>query len=278
MIHTEDSFIGARGHLIYFQIWAPQVEPSALLLICHGLGEHSARYTALAHYFVARNYAVAALDQTGHGNSAGTPGFVHAFDDYVADLGTFHNVLAQRHAGATQFLLGHSMGGLVAGHYLLQCQDRLRGAILTGAALRTPDQPGRLLRLIIRLLARVTPGLGLHKLDPRGVSRDAEVVKSYVEDPRVFHGKLTARLLREFFAAMAALEQRAGALTVPLLLLHGGEDRMVLPQGSEILYRRVSSDDKTLKIYPGLYHEILNEPEKDDVLTEVLNWCENHRA
>ena len=131
-----------------------------------------------------------------------------------------------------------------------------------------------MLQGLIKLLAVLTPRLGLIALDSSGVCRDPDIVRHYLEDPQVFHGRLTARLLREFFAGMARLEQEAGALALPMLVMHGGDDSMVSPEGSEILYTRASSDDKTLKIYPGLYHEIFNEPEKDEVLAEILNWCE----
>lgn len=274
MIHTEDRFTGAGGRSIYYQWWAPEAAPRALLLVSHGLGEHSARYESFARYFVGHDYAVAALDHNGHGYSEGLPGYVEAFDDYVSDLGRFQEAVVVRYPDVPVFLVGHSMGGLVAGTSLLRSQDGYCGVILSGLALRTADHPGALLQFLIRLLAVLLPRLGLTALDPAGVCRDPEVVRKYIEDPRVFHGKLSARLLREFFAGMAKLENEAGALSLPMLVMHGGDDSMVSPEGSEILYTRASSDDKTLKIYPGLYHEIFNEPEKDEVLAEVLSWCE----
>lgn len=276
MIHNEDGFTGSGGCSIYYQGWAPEAAPRALLLVSHGLGEHSARYQSLARHFVGHDYAVAALDHNGHGYSEGIPGFVPTFDDYVADLGLFHEILVERYPEVPIILLGHSMGGLVAGRYLLRAQERFVGAVLSGAAVRTGQQPGPTTLLLIRLLAMLTPRLGLTALDPAGVSRDPEVVRKYVEDPQVLHGKLSARLLSEFFASMAQLEREAGDLKLPLLILHGGEDRMVSPEGSKFLYETARSDDKTLKVYPGLYHEIFNEPERDEILADVLNWCEQH--
>jgi alpha-beta hydrolase superfamily lysophospholipase len=275
MIHREDRFTGVGGRSIYWQSWAPEAGPRALLLVSHGLGEHSGRYQSLASYFVGHNFAVAALDHNGHGYSEGIPGFVASFADYVSDLGQFHEAVVPRFPGVPVFLVGHSMGGLVGGTYLLRSQDRFQGVILSGLAIRTADHPGPVLQSLIRLLAVLVPRLGLTALDPAGVCRDPEVVRKYTEDPQVFHGKLTARLLREFFAGMARLENEAGDLALPMLVLHGGDDNMVSPESSEILYTRARSEDKTLKIYPGLYHEIFNEPEKDDVLAEVLDWCEN---
>ena len=273
MRHSEDRFKGARGRAIYFQCWEPQSTPRALVLVSHGLGEHSARYRFLAHYFTTQGYAVAALDHNGHGCSAGIPGDVRAFDDYVADLARLREVLARRYTGVPIFLLGHSMGGLVTGCYLLQAQQGLTGAVLSGTAIRTAGHPGGGLLLLIRMLAWLVPRLGLKKLDADGVSRDPGVVRQYEADPLVYHGRLGARLLREFFAGIARVEKRASSLTLPLLILHGGDDAMTLPEGSRILYARAGSSDKTLKIYPGLFHEIFNEPEREEVLGDVLNWC-----
>ena len=274
MKHCEGRFTGSGGHSIYYQCWEPESTPRALLLVAHGLGEHSARYLSLARYFVGHDYAVAALDHNGHGCSEGSPGYVQAFDDYTSDLAMFQDVLATRYPEMPVFLLGHSMGGLISGCYLLQAQDRFSGAILSGPVIRTGEHPGPIQLFLIRLLASLIPRLGLKKLDANGVSRDAEVVSAYINDPLVYHGKLSARLLREFFAGIGKLETNAGNLRLPLLILHGGEDVMVSPEGSRMFYSWVSSPDKTLKIYPGLYHEIFNEPERAEVLADVLGWCE----
>jgi len=242
------------------------------------MGEHSARYQALARFFVGYGCAVAGLDHNGHGRSAGRPGDVRAFDDYVSDLARCHGILAERYPGLPVFLLGHSMGGLVAGCYLLEAQQRFAGAILSGAAIRTAGHPGKVLLLIIRVLALLAPRLGLKQLDAKGVSRDPEVVRQYAADPLVYHGRLGARLLREFFSAIGRLERQASNLTLPLLILHGGEDSMVVPEGSRLLYDRAGARDKTLKIYPGLFHEIFNEPEREAVLLDVVNWIDAHLA
>jgi alpha-beta hydrolase superfamily lysophospholipase len=238
------------------------------------MGEHSARYRSLARFFVGCGYSVAALDHNGHGRSAGSPGDVRDFDDYVSDLARCHGIFAEQCPGVPVFLLGHSMGGLVAGCYLLEAQQRFAGAILSGAAIRTAGHPGKMLLLIIRLLALLAPRLGLKQLDANGVSRDPEVVREYATDPLVYHGRLGARLLREFFTGVGRLERQAASLTLPLLILHGNEDSMVLPEGSRALYTRASARDKTLKIYPGLFHEIFNEPEREAVLRDVVNWID----
>ena len=126
----------------------------------------------------------------------------------------------------------------------------------------------------IRLLALLAPRLGIMQLDASGVSRDPEEVKKYLEDPLVFHGKASARMVRELFAGMATVQAGLTGITLPMLILHGGADVMTSPDGSRYLHQHIMSADKTLRVYPGLYHEILNEPERQDVLDQILSWCE----
>jgi alpha-beta hydrolase superfamily lysophospholipase len=274
MNHCDGRFTGAEERSIYYQYWEPEAAPRAVLLVAHGAGEHGARYQPLAQFFTGYNYAVAALDFNGHGHSEGTPGHVNFFEDYLLDLRIFHGQVAGHFAGVPIFLLGHSMGGQIGCLYLLQQQEQFLGAILTGPVIKIEPQAGLVQVFLIRLLAVLAPRLGVLQLDASGVSRDPQEVKKYVEDPLVLHGKMSARMVRELFAGMNAIQAEAARITLPLLILHGGEDVMTSPDGSRLLHEHVSSRDKTLKIYPGLYHEIFNEPERAEVLADVLNWCE----
>jgi alpha-beta hydrolase superfamily lysophospholipase len=274
MKHTEARLQGAGQRSIYCQCWEPETAPKAILLLVHGAGEHSGRYLHVAEFFVEQGLAVLALDHRGHGHSDGKPGHIDVFDDYLVDLAVFHNEVERRFPGVPIFLLGHSLGGLIACNYLLQQQDRFVGCILSGALIKSDLQPGWVQMGVIRLLALLAPRLGVMQLDASGVSRDAEEVKKYVEDPLVLHGKASARMVRELFAGMGALQAGAAGITLPMLMLHGDADVLTSPDGSRYLHQHISSTDKTLTIYPGLYHEILNEPERQDVLDQILSWCE----
>ena len=274
MKHTDGRFTGTGGRSIYFQYWEPEAARKAVLLLAHGAGEHSGRYYQLAQYFTGYGYAVAALDHQGHGSSDGIPGYVNSFGDYLADFEVFHRQLKNQFAGTPMILLGHSMGGLIASLYLLEHQDDFVGAVLSGPAIKTGLEPGKLQRWLLRMVSILLPRLGILKLDPDGVSRDPDVVRRYIEDPLVFHGKMTARMASELFSAMNAIQARATGITLPILILHGGADVMTSPDGSRYLHQNIRSNDSTLHIYPGLYHEIFNEPERAEVLAQVLDWCE----
>ncbi len=274
MQHTEGRFTGERDTAIYHQYWEPEVAPRGILLVAHGAGEHGARYAGFAALAASRGYIVAALDHVGHGRSGGIPGDLVDFSDYLHDLHQWRELLTARFPGLPQFLVGHSMGGLVAGNYLLDHQAGLAGAVLSASLVITDDAPGPLLGALINLLARIAPRLGVHKVDAQGVCRDPAVVRRYVEDPLNFHGAMGARMLRELFTAMDALKARAGEITLPLLVLHGAADRLTSPEGSTLLAGRAASADKQLQIYPDLFHEIFNEPEREAVIGDVLNWCD----
>lgn len=274
MKHSEGRFTGTGERSIYFQCWEPEVALKAVLLVAHGAGEHSGRYRHFAQHFTGQGYAVAALDHNGHGNSAGTPGYVGKFDYYLSDLAVLHQKISARFAGVPIFLLGHSMGGLIASLYLLRHQAAFAGGILSGPAIKTELAPGKLQLGLLGLAAVIAPRLGILKLDPAGVSRDPEIVRLYVEDPLVFHGKMSARMLHELFAGMTAIQAEAGRITLPMLIMHGSADSMTSPEGSRFLHREIGSADKTLRIYPGLFHEIFNEPEHAEVYAEIVRWCD----
>lgn len=278
MKHSDGRFKGCGGRSIYFQCWRPEVAPRGIILLAHGAGEHSARYQNLAQFFAGHNYTLAALDHTGHGNSDGVSGHVASFEDYLHDMAIFHRKMAECFTGVPMIFLGHSMGGLIGCNYLLRHQNEFVGAVLSGCAIKTDLEPGFVQMTLLRLLALLAPRLGMLKLNAEGVSRDPDVVRDYLADPLVFQGKMSARMLRELFAGMHAVQAEAEGITLPILILHGGADSMTSPDGSRFLHENIGSADKTLNIYPGLYHEIFNEPERTRVLDDVLAWCDARLA
>lgn len=276
MTHPEGDFQGPRGIRIRWQGWVAEGHPRAVLLLVHGLAEHSGRYGNLVNHFLPLGYAVYGVDHIGHGKSDGARVFVERFEDFLAPLDTLFGIVRERHPGVPVFLLGHSMGGLIAAIWMLENQEALAGAILSGPSVKVPDNISTAVILIGRILSKLIPGAGVVGLDARGVSRDPAVVQAYLDDPLVYKGKITARLGAELLQAMQRIGTAARRIRLPILILQGGADKLVDPLGARILHGLAGSPDKTLKIYEGLYHEIYNEPERGQVLDDVRAWLAVH--
>ena len=275
MMQHSQGILSAPGLAsLYYQCWSPEVSPRALILVAHGAAEHSGRYDIFARAFTTRGFAVAALDHLGHGHSDGDRCVVSSFQDYLQGLDALRLKVEAAFRGVPLFLLGHSMGGLIGANYLLENQHRFLGCVLSGPAIKVDPEPPGIQRLLVRILARLLPRWGLLQLDARGVSRVPEEVERYLEDPLNYSGKMTASMVAALFAAMNNIHNRVADIRLPLLILHGGADAMTAPEGSRFLHEHVSSVDKTLHIYPGLYHEIFNEPERDEIFATIAQWLD----
>ena len=274
MNHKEGFFTGIRGADIYYQCWLPEGEPRAVLLIAHGLAEHSGRYMNVVNHFTPLGYAVYGTDYLGHGKSDGTRVYVKEFNDYIDTLSIYVDMVHEWQPGKPSFLLGHSMGALVSALFLLDHQDELAGAILSGPSVKVPSNTSPITLSMVKLLSILLPRVGLLQLEAEGVSRDPTVVQAYVSDPLVYTGKTTARLTHEILKAMHRVTAEAFKITLPVLIVQGSADKLVDPDSARMLYGEVGSVDKTIKIYDGLYHEVFNEPEHDQVLGDVEAWLE----
>jgi len=274
MQHQANFFRHANGDSIYHQCWLPDGPARAVLLLVHGLAEHSGRYGNLVRHFVPLGYAVYGIDHVGHGKSDGRRAFVWNFEDFLQPLETYSGMVRGAHPGLPVFLIGHSMGGLIGAAYLIDHQDEFRGAVLSGPSVRIPDNISPAIIFVGKVLSRLLPKAGILALDPRGVSRDPAVVKAYVEDPLVHTGKTTARLGAELLKAMQRVMAQANRIHLPLLILQGGADRLVDPRGARMLHELAGSRDKALRVYEGLYHEVYNEPEHEQVLADVEAWLD----
>lgn len=267
-----------EGGKNYFRHWLPDAGVRAVLVVVHGLGEHGDRYEYVARHLTGLGYAVCASDLPGHGRSDGVRSHIRRFAEFANSLHAHVELVRERYSGMRMFLLGHSMGGLVALDYLLGHQDGWAGAMLSGPAVRpVPGTPIALVR-IGQALAVLAPRVRIFGLDPEKVCRDPVVVAAYRSDPMVFHGMVTARLAGELLRSMRRVTGEVGRISLPLLLMQGGADRIVDPEGAVLLYHAFGSEDKTLKIYEGLYHEILNEPERMLVWHDMETWMEERMS
>jgi acylglycerol lipase len=278
MRHEEGFFKGVRDHRIYYQYWLPDGEAKAVLIIVHGLAEHSGRYGNLVRHFLPLGYAVYAIDHLGHGRSEGERLYVQRFTEYMDTLAAFLEMVRKWQKDKKVFLVGHSMGGLIGTLYLLDNQVDLAGAVLSGPAVKVPDHIPAVAISMGKIFSALLPRLRLISLDSAGVSRDPAVVLAYDTDPLVYRGKMTARLGSEMVKAMRCATSQAFRIILPLLILQGSADCLVDPCGAQMLHDRVGSADKRIIIYEGLYHEVINEPEHAAVLKDVEMWLASHLA
>jgi acylglycerol lipase len=277
MQHTEGWFQGRGTVPLYHQNWFPDGEIRAVLLILHGLFEHSGRYAALADYFVSFGYAVCSFDQRGHGKSDGLRGYVNRFSDYLQDTSTFHKLVKSTYPEHKFFMLGHSIGGTIAVSYASDHINDLSGLVLTAPTIKPGSSVTSFSIVLARSLSVILPTLGVSPIDASAISRDTSVVDAYRNDPLVYHGKIRARLGAELIDTMQkSLPVKMPKIELPVLIMQGTEDRLSNTEGSSFLYDSIKSRDKALKYYDGFFHEIFNEPEKARVLSDMRQWMMSH--
>jgi acylglycerol lipase len=273
---TEGRLTGKGGVSLYWQGWLPDRAARGLLLICHGMGEHSGRYATVVDALVPDGWAVYGLDHRGHGRSTGRRAHVRRYAHFLADYDTFRRAVVARHPDLRPFLLGHSMGGQIALAYALDHQDDLAGLVLSAPALSAGKVP-RGARPVLTLLGRATPTLRRAVVDLAGISKDDAVVTAYRTDTLVHQGHPTLGLSLALVDQMALLPNRARELRLPLLLQHGTADRICSPDGSRALEASVGTADLTVRWYDGLWHEIFHEPERERPLADLRDWLDARR-
>lgn len=272
MTHTEGTFKGYKDLDLHYEVWRPDKDPKAVLLLVHGLAEHIGRYTNVVNYFQPRGYSLYGFDQRGHGKSQGLKGYVERFSYYRDDTKTFFDMVRRENSDKKIFMIGHSMGGLIAVDYATRYQEGLAGLVVSAPLLQVGSSVSPAAIVVAKILSVITPKMGVAVLDASAISKDKAVVDAYVNDPLVYRGKTTARLGVELINIQQKLPEQFAIITLPILIMYGSEDKLCNPEGSKMLYQMVGSKDKTLHAYDGLYHEIFNEPEREKVLADVDAW------
>jgi alpha-beta hydrolase superfamily lysophospholipase len=276
--HSEGKFQGVGGLDLYYQSWRPEGEVRGILTIVHGLGAHSGRYGNVIEHLMPKQYAVYALDLRGHGNSLGQRGHINSWAEFRGDLLAFLKLIQTQEPKCPIFLLGHSLGSVVVLDYVLQHPQE--ASVLQGVIALAPSL-GKVgvskIRLLIGyLLSRVWPSFTLDTgLDLSASSRDEKIVATYAQDT-LRHTRASARLATEFFAAVARIHTHAADWKLPLLILHGGADRVAAPEGGNSFYQKVACQDKMRVEYPGAYHELQNDINYQEVLADLTDWLERH--
>jgi alpha-beta hydrolase superfamily lysophospholipase len=276
---VEKSFTGVGGTNIVYDLYEPPADgpgtaPVGLILVVHGVAEHAGRYHHVADLLVGLGLRVAIPDHRGHGRSGGKRLLARELSEFTTDLETLRTL--ELVDGRPTYLLGHSMGGEIALDYALDHQDVLAALVLSAPAVLPGDDISPFLMRVAKVMGKILPGLPGQKLGSASISRDPAVVKAYDEDPLVFRGALSAGIGGAMLRTMETFPARLPSLRLPLLVMSGSDDKIVKPEGAELVVRLAGSQDKTLKMYPGLYHEVFNEPEKELVLGELRDWLKAH--
>ena len=276
MTAEEGSFAGARGR-VHTRTWRPDRSPRSAVVIVHGLAEHGGRYEGLGSALAGAGHLATVADLAGHGRSKGRPVDGPSLDDHVADTLTAIWRARKEAPAGRLFVVGHSLGGLVALLLAVRHPEHLDGLVLSGPVAAVPARVSPLTIFAGRVLARVAPRTGVTAVDLTAISRDPAVVEAYLSDPLIPGvGRIPARLGVQMYDAVREVRRRAGELTVPMLVMHGSADSIADPAGSRHLHEHAGSTDRTLRIYEGLYHEIFNEPERDLVIADLLAWLSAH--
>ncbi len=276
MRHEESSTKTPDGLTLYQQVWRGATSKAAIVLV-HGYAEHSGRYEHVAERFTRAGYALHAFDLRGHGRSEGEPrAYIESIDEHTGDVERFVDSVREREAGLPLFLLGHSMGGAISARFLADGDRSFNGAILSAPAVRRAGILGRPIEALFLFIAGLFPHWHIPALDSQKVSRDPETVRLYDGDPLIYREGLPLGTASALVRSARYVDKNAGQIDLPILIAHGTDDALVNHIASERLYKRVGSQDKTLKLYEGLYHEILNEPEREQVMQDMLDWLDSH--
>jgi alpha-beta hydrolase superfamily lysophospholipase len=275
MSHFEFTRATYDGLILYFQGWQVDNGEKGAIGLVHGLGEHSGRYAPWAEKLNQAGYSVLSYDLRGHGKSGGSRGHIGSFEDYLKDTDLLLEEAKSRINRSNYFLYGHSLGAIITASYILHRQPMLSGVVLSALSIKTAlqEQKGKI--FMAKVMGALAPKFVMDSgLDPSTISRDPEVVLRYKNDPLVHH-KITASFGNSSISEISWINQHAGEWRLPVLLMHGELDKLGYPEGSQEFASKIKGDC-TLKIWPGLYHEVHNEPEREQVFEYLRQWLDKH--
>jgi alpha-beta hydrolase superfamily lysophospholipase len=268
------SWRSSDGLELFAQGWRPENSPKAVVCLVHGLGEHSSRYTHVAEALTQAGYAVVTFDLRGHGRSSGPRGHFPNLEAVLGDIDCLFKEADQRYPGLPRFLYGHRLGGVLVLYYTLRRRPALYGVVSTSPGLRTAleKQKGKI--ALSKALSHLAPSIQIPTgLDCNGLSHDRSVVEAYLADPLV-HGKGTPAFATNILNAIQYTFEHAGEFPAPLLMMHGTEDPITYPSGSQEFAQCVNCSC-TVKLWEGMYHETHNEVGKEEVIAFLIEWLDS---
>ena len=269
---NESTFKNIDGLSIFTRTWQPTDKAKGIVVIVPGFNAHSGYYIWTAEQFVSNGYIVHAIDLRGRGNSDGERFFVSKFDDYVSDVAMLIEIAKSTDPGLPLFLLGHSAGGVVSCLYTIEHQDQLSGFICESFAFQLPAPDFAL--AVFKGLEHIAPHAHVLKLKNEDFTRDAKAVEAMNNDPLIANETQPTQTLAELVRADEKLKKGFPDITIPVLILHGTNDKAAKSEGSVFFHDTVGSTDKTLKLYDGGYHDLLNDIIKEDVIADILRWVD----
>jgi acylglycerol lipase len=258
------------GLTLFTRSWRPKGPPRAVVVIVHGFNSHSGYYSWVADELALSGFSVYALDLRGRGRSDGERFYVERFADYQSDVDSLVNVARERDPGLPIFLLGHSAGGVVSTVYALEHQQDLAGLICESFAFQVPAPDFAL--AVLKGLSHLAPHAHVLKLKNEDFSRDPDVVKTMNTDPLIANETQPTKTVAEMVRADERLKRDFGLFKMPVLILHGTSDKATRPSGSQMFYERAGSADKTLKLYDGYAHDLLNDLGREIVMDDIIDW------
>jgi acylglycerol lipase len=269
---NESTFEGVRGLKIFTRSWQPEGKTRGVVVIVHGFNSHSGQYLWVGEQFTSKGLAVYAIDLRGRGRSEGERYYVEKMEDYTDDVATLVRTAKSENPGLPVFVLGHSAGGVVSCVYALDHQSEIDGLICESFAydLPVPD----IVLSFLKGLSYITPHTHVFSLKNKDFSRDPNVVESMDNDPLIMGESQPAQTARVMINAATRLNEEFPLLKLPVLILHGTDDKATNPSGSQDFYQHAGSTDKTLKIYEGHYHDLLNDIDKEVVMADINNWID----
>ncbi len=269
----EEKIVGAGGLNILVRSWRPATDPRAVVVIVPGFNSHSGYYFWVAEQLTAAGLAVYSLDLRGRGLSDGERYYVDSFREYLGDVDQVVRLARSREPNLPMFILGHSAGGVISCMYTLEHQPDLAGLICESFAFQVPAPDFAL--AVIKGLSHLAPHAHVLRLKIDDFSRDPKVIQDMHGDPLITDEVQPTKTVAEMVRADERLKESFGAFKLPVFIMHGSADKVTRPEGSQLFYDNAGSADKTLKLYDGFAHDLLNDIDKEVVMADITRWIDD---
>ncbi|MFT3827795.1 MAG: alpha/beta hydrolase [Chitinophagaceae bacterium] len=270
MESINNTFVVSNGQKVFYRNWKSVESPKAVVLVVHGFNSHSGHYQWVAEQFNAQSIEVYGIDLRGRGNSDGERFYIADNNEIVADIDQLVAIIKEAHPGLPLFVLGHSAGGVLSALFVLAHQDEINGFICESFAYKVPAPDFAI--AVLKGLSHIAPHAHVLKLKNEDFSRDEAVVALMNNDPLIAHETQPTKTIQQLALADERLQKEFGSIKLPVLIMHGTEDKATRPSGSQEFYDNTGSTDKTLKLYEGHYHDLLNDLDKEIVMADILEW------